>query len=162
MANVKHKENGEWVKIGETPLSTPINITKYLPIPLPENIQPGNTPVLISNNVFVAIESGSSGNYQNTGISVTIPKAGDYKFAWGSDKSGGAVSRLYKNGTAIGSEHSGSSQLNIETEILYGLSEGDIISLWIKPYVYSSRYYYGGVGGLTASISWPQLEALLQ
>lgn len=162
MANVKHKENGQWVTVGKAPLHAPMTITRILPVPLPNPIEAGDTVVLTDPTCWNAITDARSSGYQNTGVSIMITRAGTYRFRWGMSFSSGAKARLYKNGTAVGSEHvRNTTEYTTETEVIE-CAAGDVISLWISPYVYSSRYYYGSGGGLTASISWPALEDLLQ
>lgn len=169
MANVKHKENGEWVKIGEAPLSTPIDITRYIQIPLPETILPGNSVVYGNNACYNCYEKSRTGNWQDTGISVTIHIPGTYRFTWGMEADDPSIiTRLYKNGSPVGQEHQAPSGSDITLSTLTEdivCSAGDVIAVWIKPEVYTywgSTYYYGCAGNLKASISWPELEALLQ
>jgi len=70
-------------------------------IELPDTIVAGDTPVLSSSTLAHTCNSTTA---TATGISITVPKAGTYRFKFGcgrTNTSGTWTTQLYKNGTAI-------------------------------------------------------------
>lgn len=118
---------------------------------LPETITAGNTPILFNG----AVKNASGSNLSNTGISITVPLAGTYRFKWtmaGGDPDEDAIkSRLYKNGTAVGTQKSTTGSLACSEDL--ACAAGDTVTLYFGGYEYWSSYY-GGVGGLCACINW--------
>ena len=129
---------------------------------LPEVITAGDTPILADFSVNTAYSSSS---LTNTGVSLTMPKAGTYRFRWMVHceyVNLTVQSRLYKNNTAAGTAHSFKSPSSssattgfnkMESEDL-ACNAGDTITLYFKGA--SSGYLgnYGGCGMLVACIDW--------
>ena len=119
---------------------------------LPAEIVAGDTPVLMDGRVVTAISS----SYNATAMTITIPKAGTYRFKWSM---GGAYSgytratRLHKNGVAAGTEHSDSTQSDIYCTDDIECAAGDVMTMYVKGYNYWGKYY-GTAGNLVACIEW--------
>lgn len=123
-------------------------------VPLPSPIAAGNTPVLCNASAY---ESQTT-DYEDTGIHLTIKKAGTYKFKWvlignrnglGSDLT--AYSKLYVNGSEQGSEQSQSGTSAKICEQILSVQPGDVVSIWIK---IKSTTYVAKAALLTACINW--------
>lgn len=118
---------------------------------LPAVIRAGDTPVLMCHDAFKA--TGTSALVQSD-VSLTMPRAGTYRFKWGigaGEGSGYEVkSRLYVNGSAKGTEHS-SQTPEVCTEDLT-VSANDVVTLWVRGY--SDSGTWGSVSDLTACIDW--------
>ena len=118
---------------------------------LPDTIIAGDTPVLLNAGAYNA----TSTSLKNTGISLTIPKDGTYRFKWtmtGGDPSKTAIiSPLYKNGTAVGTQKSTNVSLACSEDLT--CVAGDTVSIYFAGYSYFGRYF-GGVGNLCACIDW--------
>lgn len=114
----------------------------------PSTITAGDTPVMC-NPTFA--KSSSSSALANTGISLTIPKAGTYRFKWYLAGGSGytVYSRLYKNGTAVGTQKSTTNEAMCPTEDL-SCSAGDVIAIWTRGYSYGGTW--GSSGMLVACI----------
>lgn len=113
---------------------------------LPETITPGDTPIIVSYGVM----STDSSSVTDTGISLTIPKAGTWRIKWHSShdrSSSKSKSRIYVNNTAVGTEVSGNGEHYLD----YTFAAGDIVKLYIGGGSYS---YYALGGCLTACIDW--------
>jgi hypothetical protein len=96
----------------------------------PLTITAGDTPV----NLCVNLYHDDSMNLAATSNTVTIFKAGTYRFKWGVgmydyDSSGG-VTRLYQNGIAIGEANSFSKCENYLLDVICAV--GDVITVYLK------------------------------
>lgn len=70
-------------------------------ITVPDTITAGNTPVLVSSTM---VHTCTSTTATATGISVTVPRDGTYRFKFScarTNTSGTWTAQLYKNGSAI-------------------------------------------------------------
>ena len=113
---------------------------------LPDEILPGDTPIIITYGVM----STSSSSVTNTGFSLTIPKAGTWRIKWaaGHDSSSSkAKSRIYVNNTAVGTEISGNGEQHLD----YTFAAGDVVKLYIGG---GSWTTYALGGALSACIDW--------
>lgn len=121
---------------------------------IPTVITAGDTPVLANANWARATNSNS---LSGTGISVTVTKAGTYRFKWGFG--GGykgqwgsytVYSQLYRNGSAVGTQLSvtGTTQASLDL----ACEAGDTVEIYLRGYNYSGLY--GDAGGLVACIDW--------
>ena len=113
---------------------------------LPDVIEAGDTPIIVS----YGIKSTSSNSITNTGISLTIPKAGTWRIRWYTSHdttSTKSKSRLYVNNIAVGTEISGNGEHYLD----YTFAAGDVVTLYVGGGSYS---YYALGGCLTACINW--------
>ena len=124
---------------------------------LPDVVEAGDTPVLMSSTYSVRCTSSS---LSATGMTINIPKAGTYRFRWymvkltDSGLSGTYATRLYKNGTA-----QGSSQTIAENEefgqkacsIDLTCAAGDKIEIYGQC---RGSNYPIGIGNFVACIDW--------
>ena len=81
--------------------SAQVSITSSGGITIPSTITAGDTPVLSSSTMA---HTCTSTNMTATGISVTVPRAGTYRFKFScgrTNTSGTWTAQLYKNGSAI-------------------------------------------------------------
>lgn len=117
----------------------------------PSTIVAGDTPVLSSDTLASTINSTSM---TNTGISVTIKKAGTYRFKFGCGRtstSGTWTTQLYKNGSAVSgatvtwSSYQGTCKADVTC------AAGDVISIYGRS---RSSTYRLIVGQLVACIDW--------
>lgn len=154
--NVYKKVNGVWVLQDRLDMTGLFNAaTNYIrgviPSDLPEVIMPGDTPFLFNPG---AANVKSTSSLQATGLTLTIPKSGTYRIRWGmygADTGYTTRSRLYCNGTAIGTEES--SSVAKACSLDYSFSAGDEIELYFRGFS-DGWYSYGGCGGLCACIDW--------
>ena len=126
---------------------------------LPDVIAAGDTPVLLDTKTWYIEDNG---NLQKSDLSLTIPRAGTYRFKWnliGEYSNGTLHSKLYKNGIAVTSDityKTPGSPDYIWSNIVSAdvtCAAGDVIELYMQGY-YRSGYHYGGCAGLTACIDW--------
>lgn len=130
---------------------------------VPSPITAGNFPVLI-NPATVVGESYNA--LAPTGITLTIPRAGTYRFRWmashsvqttpaGSQTS--VYTQLYKNGTAVGSP---TATVNHDADICSAdvtCNAGDTVEIWMQAVNVNAvvmRLSSGACGLLTACINW--------
>lgn len=117
----------------------------------PSTITAGDTPVMIAANIYNSTGTSS----QNTGLVITVPLAGTYRFKWvmaGGGGSGYAVkSQLYQNGVAVGSQKTttGATVCSLDLEC----AAGDTITVYVTGYSYWGTMY-GTIGNLVACINW--------
>lgn len=119
---------------------------------LPDTIVAGDTPVLYNSASYQATKTSLT----SSGISLTVPKDGTYRFKWmisgGSGDSAYPVkTRLYKNGTAVGTQKSTATTLSCSEDIT--CVAGDTVTVYLAGYSFWSEMY-GGCGGLCACIDW--------
>ena len=132
-------------------------------IPLPSTITAGDTPVVVNASGV----SGSSSSYNNlkaTGLTITIPKNGNYRIKWTTSNavasSSGSIpscsSRLYRNGTAIGTTVTVSAGNETVSTYDGNFNAGDEIEVWLKNgnSTLFITIYHGGVSNLMACINW--------
>lgn len=117
----------------------------------PSTIVAGDTPVASSSTLAATINSTSM---TATGISITIKKAGTYRFKFGAGRtstSGTWTTQLYKNGSAIsGATATWSSYQGTCTKDV-SCAAGDVIQIYGRS---RSTYYRLIVGQLVACIDW--------
>jgi len=86
--------------------------------------------------------------YTETTVSVKVSKAGTYKCAWSMDRnttSGTNGSRLYVNGSAVGTAHTSWTHNGAECEETLSLALNDIVTVYARA---RSTSYYVGVSNL--------------
>lgn len=180
MAILKYKKDGVWTELADSfPVDVPIAITEidadlttlnatangtFSPSPhdaysevsvsvsmLPAVIRAGNTPVLINTT---AAKASSSSALRATGVKLTIPKDGTYRFCWSSGEASGSrytvTTQLYKNGSAVGTSHVSQAPEPLNDDV--ACEAGDVVELWLKGY--SDGGTYGNIAGLIAAIDW--------
>lgn len=117
----------------------------------PSTITAGDTPVMIVANIYNATSTSS----QNTGLVITVPLAGTYRFKWvmaGGGGSGYSVkSQLYQNGVAVGSQQTTTSSIVCSLDL--ECAAGDAITVYVTGYDYWG-VMYGTIGNLVACINW--------
>ena len=134
-----------------------LNVTENGTYTAPSGVD-GYSPVTVSvsgggsdKNIQVYSGQGYSTNtyYKNTGVSVTVKKAGTYLVSWmgyRTNTSGTWRTRAYVNGSAVGSEHGAFTQnygqYSVET---LQLSEDDVVTIYAKS---ATNGYYIYVGNL--------------
>lgn len=119
----------------------------------PQTITAGDTPVLVDTR-WARAESATA--LTATGIAVTVPRAGTYRFKWGfgGGSSGWSsytvYSQLYRNGSAVGTQLSvaGTTQASLDL----ACEAGDTVEIYLRGYNYAGLY--GDAGGLAACIQW--------
>ena len=97
---------------------------------------------------YLGREEVAATAYTATNVSVKISKAGTYKCAWAMDRnttSGTNGSRLYKNGTAVGTAHTSWTHNGAECEETLTLAANDVITVYARS---RSTSYYVGVTNL--------------
>lgn len=119
---------------------------------LPDTIVAGDTPVLYNPNSYHATKTSLT----SSGLSITVPKAGTYRFKWvvsgGSGDSTYTVkSRLYKNNTAVGTQRTSATTTAYSEDIT--CNAGDTVTLYLAGFNFWGEMYGGG-GGLCACIDW--------
>lgn len=90
----------------------------------------------------------AASSYNATVVSVTISKAGTYKCAWSMDRnttSGTNGSRLYKNGTAVGTAHTTWTHNGASCEEELTLAANDVLVVRARS---RNTSYYVGVSNL--------------
>lgn len=122
---------------------------------LPAQIVAGDTPVLMSSTYSVMCTKSSM---TATGMSITVPVAGTYRFRWYAAKltdsglSGTYATRLYKNGTAQGSSQSLSGDNGYSScSIDLACAAGDNVEVYGQC---RGTNYPIAVGNLVACIDW--------
>ena len=117
----------------------------------PSTITAGDTPVMVVANVYNTTSTSST----NTGLSITVPLAGTYRFKWvmaGGGGSGYSVkSQLYQNGVAVGSQQMTTSSIVCSLDL--ECAAGDAITVYVTGYSYWGTIY-GTIGNLVACINW--------
>ncbi len=117
----------------------------------PSTITAGDTPVLM--NASVERRAGTS--YGSVGVSITIPKDGTYRLKWCAFRtttSGTSGSRLYRNGSAVGSAITSWTGSYYQANSLdLSCSKDDVIDIYVRS---RSTSYYVSAGFLTACINW--------
>lgn len=82
--------------------------------------------------------------YTATEISIKVSKAGTYKCVWSMDRnttSGTNGSRLYKNGTAVGTAHTSWTHNGAECEETLSLAVDDTLTVYAR--ARNTSYYVG-------------------
>lgn len=122
---------------------------------VPSTIAAGNTPVMMASTLSVMCTSSS---LKATGMKITVPFAGTYRFKWymakltDSGLSGTYASSLYKNGTAQGSSQSVSGDYGYKScSADITCAAGDTVEVYGQC---RSSSYPLAVGNLTACIEW--------
>lgn len=122
---------------------------------LPDTIVAGDTPVLMSSTYSVLCTSSS---LSATGMTITVPKAGTYRFRWymakltDSGLSGTYATRLYKNGTAQGTLQSVTGDFGYKSCSLdIECAAGDEIEIYGQC---RGSNYPLAVGNFVACIEW--------
>lgn len=120
---------------------------------LPSVIAAGDTPVLMSSKLIARATSSSS--LANTGISITVPKSGTYRFKWGiSEQNEETIyTRLYKNGSAVGSQHSVGALRDLDISEDIACEAGDTVVIYLRGQDYLGEVY-GACSALIACINW--------
>lgn len=122
---------------------------------LPDTIVAGDTPVLAN---FTAVKTQSNTEV-DLGLSLTMPKAGTYRFYVPCGKggySGGTITvYLYKNGTQVAEN---ALPTNDDTKLTPSFdlecAAGDVVDVWAKCDKSGYMTYTLYVGGLIACIDW--------
>lgn len=146
-ANLQRKtitESGEYFP--ETPYNGFSSVLVDIAGGLPNEIKAGDTPIMVS---FVTYTSKSS-TLQDTGMQLTIPRDGTYRFKWvtaHNRSSSNVNSRLYVNGSAVGSQVSGRDAMSQDLTV----SAGDVVTLYAGG---GSSTYYATASCLSACINW--------
>lgn len=119
---------------------------------LPDTIVAGDTPVFYNSNSYQATKTSLT----SSGLSITVPKAGTYRFKWvvsgGNGKPSYTVqSRLYKNNTAVGTQRTSATTTAYSEDIT--CNAGDTVTLYLAGFVVWGDIH-GGCGGFCACIDW--------
>lgn len=121
----------------------------------PSEITAGDQIVMLSPTIKLSTQAASNA-YEASGATLTIPRAGTYRFKWVFTWGYSLRSfntRLYKNGTAVGTTHThtgdGDSVFSEDLEC----AAGDVVEVYFKG-LYYFRVYYGSAGNLAACIDW--------
>lgn len=134
---------------------------------VPDSIVAGDTPVLASWSGKAVTSTTATA----TGCSVTVAKAGTYRFyifcqsysssTWGSSSSTTANVLLYQNGSASGSSASAPTTPTAPVSIDLACSAGDTVEVYGQGVASSSSSGWGGssttyvrVLGMVAAIDW--------
>lgn len=124
-------------------------------IDFPDTIVAGDTPVIMSSTYSVMCTSSS---LKATGMTITVPKDGTYRFRWymakltDSGLSGTYASRLYKNGVAQGSSQSVSGDWGYKScYVDVACAAGDKVEIYGQC---RNVNYPLAVGNLVACIDW--------
>lgn len=134
---------------------------------IPSPITAGDFPVLVNTNSYTCTMTDSAEQtIHATGLKIKVPKAGTYRFKWSASKQTDGTSRkdgstrLYKNGTAVGSLHTvvlGETDTPAFTEDI-ACSANDEIEIWIAAGTWTfgllGTYSGGGAYGFCACINW--------
>lgn len=131
--------------------SASVNIQNSGGITIPSTITAGNTPVLVSSTMAHTCTSTSM---TATGISVTVPRAGTYRFKFScarTNTSGTWTAQLYKNGSAISNATATWSSYQGTYSGDISCSANDKIEIYVKSRGTSYRLI---TGHLTACINW--------
>ena len=118
---------------------------------LPNTITAGDTPILTSD---VMAFTTTSTNMTKTGISITVPKTGTYRFKFScarTNTSGTFTAQLYKNGSAISGATAtwNSYQGTCSNDV--SCNQGDSIEIYANS---RGSSYRNIVGLLVACIDW--------
>ena len=120
---------------------------------LPDVITAGDTPILMNPTT---VEPASSSSLSATGISITIPKSGTYRFKWEVSAGYGTTryTQLYKNGKYVGSQQTASSSEEAKVFVHeIACVVGDIVEIYCRGGS-SFGAVTGMTGRLTACIDW--------
>lgn len=120
-------------------------------ITIPSTIVAGDTPVLKSSTLAYTCTATSM---TNTGISVTIPRAGTYRFTFSCGRtstSGTWTAQLYKNSSAVSGATATWSQYQGTYNGTVQCAAGDTITIYARSRGSSYRLI---VGQLVACIDW--------
>lgn len=120
-------------------------------ITIPSTITAGDTPVLSSSTLaYTCTSTGMT----KSGISVTIPRAGTYRFKFScgrTNTSGTWTAQLYKNGSAISNATATWNQYQGTYNGTVSCAAGDVIEIYVRSRGSSYRLI---VGQLVACIEW--------
>ena len=118
---------------------------------LPATITAGDTPILSSSELVYTCNSTTM---TNTGIFITVPKAGTYRFKFScgrTNTSGTWTTQLYKNGSAISGATASWSSYQGTYNGTVNCNANDVITIYAKtPNTYSRSI----IGQLVACIDW--------
>ena len=131
--------------------SAQVNVTSSGGITIPSTITGGDTPVLSSSTLAYTCTSTSM---TKSGISVTIPRAGTYRFKFScgrTNTSGTWTAQLYKNGSAISGATATWSQYQGTYDGTVSCAAGDVIEIYVRSRGTSYRLI---AGQLVACIEW--------
>lgn len=131
--------------------SATVNVASSGGITVPSTITAGDTPVLVSSTMAYTCTSTSM---TKTGISVTVPRAGTYRFKFScgrTNTSGTWTAQLYKNGSAVSGATATWSSYQGTYNGTVTCSAGDTIEIYARSRGSSYRLI---VGHLTACIDW--------
>ena len=120
-------------------------------ITIPNTITGGDTPVLASSTLAYTCTATSM---TNTGISVTIPRAGTYRFKFSCGRtstSGTWTAQLYKNGSAVSGATATWSQYQGTYNGTVSCAAGDTITIYARS---RGTNYRSIIGQLVACIDW--------
>lgn len=117
---------------------------------LPDTVTAGDTPVLFNPDMASATSSSA---LTATSVSLTVPRAGTWRFTYITSDCYQTVitSRLYKNGTAAGTQHQ--SKYNAVWTDDITCAAGDAITIWLKGGTQVGSTV-GSAGRLAACINW--------
>lgn len=110
----------------------------------------GDSPVMVATS-NIKIVSGST--YTALPYTYTVPKTGNYRFKWTmvtNNLLGTVRTRLYKNGTAVGTEKSTNSVVPVEQSEDIACTAGDQITVQGRGATFANCIF----GGFGAHIDW--------
>ena len=152
IAGGTHNGTGVQVAVSElvsgtkqiTANGTGIDVTEYASVDV---AVPGGGS---SKNIqyYIGRAEVAASSYTATVVSVTISKAGTYKCAWSMDRnttSGTNGSRIYKNGTAVGTAHTTWTHNGASCEEELSLAANDVLVVRARS---RNTSYYVGVSNL--------------
>lgn len=119
----------------------------------PAEIVAGNQPVLLSATMATA---SNSSTLTRTNVYLGIYKAGTYRFRWVmafTHRMATISSRLYVNGTAVGTTHEITGEADEVYTLDYTCKAGDVVEVYLKGGNVAG-VMYGAAGNLSASILW--------
>lgn len=131
--------------------SVNVNVASSGGITIPNTISEGNTPVLVSSTMAHTCTSTYA---TATGISITVPRAGTYRFKFScarTNTSGTWTAQLYKNGSAISNATATWSSYQGSYNGTVTCAANDKIEIYAKSRGSSYRLI---TGQLVACIDW--------
>jgi len=118
---------------------------------VPSSIVAGDTPVLVSSTMAYTC---TATNMTNTGISITIPRTGTYRFMFSCGRtstSGTWTAQLYKNNSAVSGATATWSQYQGTYNGTVSCNAGDTITIYARS---RGSTYRAIIGQLVACIDW--------
>lgn len=131
--------------------SATVNVASSGGVTVPSTITAGDTPVLVSSTMAYTCTATSM---TKTGISVTVPRAGTYRFKFScgrTNTSGTWTAQLYKNDSAVSGATATWSQYQGTYNGTITCNANDTIEIYARSRGSSYRLI---VGHLTACIDW--------